>query len=56
MKAFYANKNEVSVNVLKDDTALDEFLKDLYSKETIKSASILVKADIKSKVDEYAQT
>jgi len=56
LKAFYANKNQVSVNVIKDDSVLDEFIEDLYSKETIKSASVLVNADIKSKLDEYAQT
>lgn len=56
LKAFYANKNEVSVNVVKEDSVLDEFIEDLYSKETISSASTLVKEDMRSKVDAYAQT
>lgn len=38
------------------DSIVDEFLEDLYSKNSISTASTLVKEDIQNKVDKYSQT
>ena len=55
LKSFYANKNEIN-NITRADSAIDDFLEELYNTNSIESASALVKEDMKSKVDEYAQT
>jgi len=39
-----------------EDSVIDDFLEELYNTNSIESASALVKEDMKSKVDEYAQT
>jgi hypothetical protein len=54
LKSFYSSKIEVN-NITRADSAIDDFLEELYNTNSIKSASELVKGDIKSKVDEYAQ-
>lgn len=55
LKPFYANENETN-NITQEESTIDNFLEELYNTNSIESASELVKGDIKSKVDEYAQT
>ena len=55
LKNYYTNRTEVNINA-QEDSVVDKFLEDLYSKESIDSASILVKEDMQNKVNEYAKT
>ena len=56
LKAFYTDKvqNNISINE-QEESVIDDFLEDLYSKKSIEFASTLVKEDMKNKVDEYAK-
>ena len=59
LKAFYTDKaqnknNNTNINE-KEDSVIDDFLEDLYSTNSIESASTLVKEDMKNKVGEYAK-
>jgi len=49
--------NDSSYDINKqEDSVADDFLKDLYSKDSISTASTLVKEEIQNKIDKYSQT
>ncbi len=52
----YTNSDSTKDVKNQKDSVVDKFLEDLYSKESISSASSITKENIQNKVNEYAQT
>lgn len=56
LKAFYTNTSEANANDKnQENSVVDKFLEDLYSKGSASTASAIIKETIQNKVNEYAQ-
>ena len=54
LQTFYTNRNEVNTTVQnQEDSVIDEFIEDLYSKETINFKSSIIKDDIENKLNQH---